>query len=370
MKQFIMLLAGLLISNFSVADEKYEGQLEAYASYSIMSQIQKPEDFLKLPYDDKEMAVVGDAVKNLDKKTFEVPLLSMPSPSSVEFKFSARTITVEYREIAKNILLVDGQEIKLDGNKTILNYKNEIDLALSKKTKSAFHFLIPDAHAESISKMIITPQMRENWNFYMGANAKLINRNQLTPETMKVPVTRNLLEREIERAYMADLNGYQTSVFGLGREYSEAARFHATLPIFTCSKNRLSRMETKILKASAGEITQAMKAPDVLERTAKGYKYDSNCYAIETDHKFMVTSSKETGRCFGGNFPPPAVGSAFLRSERQVYGQFPYIADACCRKNGCYESVQNSVSIALLEKGKAADAEVAKNKAKRAKSAK
>jgi hypothetical protein len=252
--------------------------------------------------------------KNFSKK--KLPKFTY-NDSVITFHNTPGETLFDFKEIASNKLHLNGKQIDLSNPISYLDAIKLVRNILGKDKKTALlGVFLPYAMAA------------ENENSFESLWALIIS-SSLNPEDLKLFSSSLALEKTIIQTYSDFVEISSTEYF----------------PKFKCSGSRLSEISKEGFESETRSLTYTPGTGFKGKYLYVGDKIVSEC-SFETDDLGTVTLSKgEDRRC-------TKVGDKIFEIENREskffnnleYGDYPKVADACCRKKGCPEEVDAGIA--------------------------
>ncbi|MCB9025174.1 MAG: hypothetical protein H6625_02545 [Bdellovibrionaceae bacterium] len=308
----------------------------------LINRIQEPSDIysaFQLSERDKELI----KKEILGKKGFVKPRVKLLKSEVAELfyinkdsdKKNNKKVTVSFKHIHKGVVLVQGKVVKLEKHKTFVNYRSEIQ-AILKKSKFAWFYLqlLPTAAADSRP---VSKSKSESMSLFDWASVKIAALFSNLQKNMEPDIADEIIsayeedlsfyvwKTQAEAKYDNNLKQVKYNPDSLGSKLSSYSPNK-----FSCKNNKLERLERiliedgKVLEKAGFDILQAL--PE-----GKGYTFQKSPGRVKMtmDSNFKVSHSSPYML---------EVGESFL-NQIEIYGTFPFVAQKCCAKKGCYEKV-------------------------------
>jgi hypothetical protein len=290
---------------------------------SGISQMKKPEDFLKLPMSKKNRETIAEEIK-AKRFNFEVPEIEQSTDSVLDLKYREHTVTLNFRDFESGTVYVGNKAIALNADKSFLTYRIEIGNALRTK-RSALDLIVGEKAYAADAYTAITNGLAA----YFPSFAHYLPKNlsgALTPESH--------LEDVMIQAYELEASEWQKGNIDLPDPDNASAKqddFFQTLT-FKCSGNKLDSVSFETLvKNQRMENRKFMTLKAEADST---YSYSSSgAKPAKLDKNGIWNIRTVEGKIVKRN----------MFSEEPFY-KFPKIAARCCAKTGCNTKVQSRLT--------------------------
>ncbi len=290
----------------------------------LMSRVTKPSDLSSfLSWRETDLNLINREIRSRNKVGFAQPRIHLEK-KTVELVFPERKVRVNFEHFEEGYVSLEGERIKFETFKTILNYQAEVKVILNRKKYSKVGFyLLPPAEARSLSEAM-------DWiSLQMGVGLNAIGYGSGVNGIKSIGGSRTAnLEANIIRAYENDLIAFERS--------KDEPLSENYLPVtFVCRNGKLEKLGKNTLAFfGTNRLVQEIKVIQALPNNRFSFsRIERNGSDAILDSSFNVISSTNSTM---------KVGSNLSESMLNSHGGFPPIAQRCCAKRGCYETVSRA----------------------------
>ena len=240
---------------------------------------------MQLGRNESERNKISSDLKLMSGSRFQPPEISMPSSTTISFKFPSQPeILVGYERWGEKALTLGSHLIKLDQNKTLINYKSEIELALrTRKTAKLSAFLIPEAYAAS--EVARAPE----WATYFIAHSFYVA-SYYGEGALRSEPRPNDLEGLLTQFYAVQTAEFESAIRRRGSGHGSV--FEAFMPVFKCDGPKLMTLDQIHVRTQGDRVIQSRPGNVFhLERTSDGYAGKMGAQLVRTDFDFQVPAA-------------------------------------------------------------------------------